>query len=342
VVITDLTSPRTSDESLNPNPTLSLDRARIFLPPLSRGGPRRGFSFFMNQTKAKKPVLTVYMPVFNAASYLPESIESILSQTYSNFEFIIIDDASTDRSWSIIQKYTKSDKRIRAYRNSINLGVSLTSNIAISKAKGKFLARMDADDISQNDRFTKQIKFLRQHKKVIAVGGQCIVIDDTNHIIGYKNFPTQPSKLKEMIFWAIPIQQPSMMVNLALLPKGFTWYNRSKTSAEEVDLMFRFLKFGQIANLKNYYLFYRHLAGSLSHIDPKRTFYLTLQSRLAAVNNGYRPSIKGYLLNLAQVIVVSLLPSQFINGIWYILRGISQPKTPYKIGSLATTEVIFN
>jgi len=97
------------------------------------------------------------MPVFNAAPYLSESIESILNQTLTNFEFIIIDDASTDSSWKIIKSYARRDSRIRIYRNRLNLGVSTTSNIAISFARCKYLARMDADDISTPDRLENNI-----------------------------------------------------------------------------------------------------------------------------------------------------------------------------------------
>lgn len=270
------------------------------------------------------------MPVFNASKFLPQSIESILGQTYSNFEFIIVDDASTDNSWKIIRSYAKKDKRIIAIKNRINLGVSLTSNIAISKAKGTFLARMDADDISLFDRIEKQLNYFKKHPKTIALGGQCIVIDENEYIIGSKNFPTDPLKLKEMIFWAIPMQQPSMMINMQKLPKKFKWYSPSDSSAEEVNLMFRLMLYGQIANLPDNLLFYRHLDTSLSHRNPKETFKLTLNSRFHALGLGFKPSIKAILLNICQIIVISLLPAKLINEIWSKIRGINlSPKVKY-------------
>lgn len=274
--------------------------------------------------KNKKPLITVYMPVFNAAKFLDQSIQSILQQTFTDFEFIIIDDASTDNSWKIIKSYAKTDKRIVAIKNHINLGVSLTSNIAISKSNGQFLARMDADDISFPTRFEKQIKFLKKHPKNIAVGGQCLVIDQDNQIIGNKNFPTDFKKLSKMIFWAVPIQQPSMMVNLKLLPKDFVWYSPNKTSAEEIDLMFRFMLYGQINNLSENLLYYRHLDTSLSHRDPKKTFSLTIKSRIAALKMGFKPNILAILINISQIIVVSILPNYFINQVWSLLRGINK------------------
>jgi glycosyltransferase involved in cell wall biosynthesis len=293
----------------------------------------------MTNFKIKKPLLTVYMPVFNASPYLAQSIESILSQTYTNFEFIIIDDSSTDNSWQIIKKYARLDKRLRIYQNKLNLGVSLTSNIAISLARGQFLARMDADDISFSTRFEKQINFLKQNKNIVALGTQCLCIDTDSKIIGYKKFPIDHKNLSSMSFWAIPIQQPSLMVNLKKLPKNFTWYDRNKSSAEEVNLMFNFLKFGQIANLPDYLLYYRQLSTSLSHQNPKKTFYLTLKSRLLAVKNGFQPSLKAIIFNFIQIIGIIIIPSSVVNSLWNIFRGINQNESEHQIGTFVDSQV---
>lgn len=290
----------------------------------------------MTNYRIKKPLLTVYMPVFNAEAYLSTAIESILSQSYTNFEFIIIDDASTDNSWKIIQKFARSDKRIRASKNKLNLGVSLTSNIAISMARGKLLARMDADDISLPSRLEKQVKFLQQNQNIVAVGGQCVCIDADSKIIGYKKFPTDSNKVADMLFWAIPIQQPSMMINLNLIPKKFAWYDKAKSSAEEVNLLFKLLKFGQIANLPDFLLYYRQTSQSLSHRNPKLTYYLTLQSRIIALENSYQPTFTGIILNLIQFFAITILPSKLINSIWNLVRGISSRETQFTIGAFAS------
>jgi len=278
------------------------------------------------------------MPVFNAACFLDQSISSILNQTISDFEFIIVDDASTDNSWKIIKSYAKKDNRIIAIKNKINLGASLTSNIAISQSRGKFLARMDADDISFSNRLEKQLSFLQQNNSIVAVGGQCLVIDKNDNIIGNKNFPTKSNKLKDMIFWAVPIQQPSMMINLSKLPKNFTWYQPNQSSAEEINLMFRFMQYGQISNLTDNLLFYRHLDNSLSHKNPKDTFKLTLKSRFQALKLGFKPSIKAIILNLMQITVITVIPNYLINEIWYRIRGIKKP-TGLTVGSFAQSQL---
>ena len=293
----------------------------------------------MTNYKIKKPVLTVYMPVFNAASYVSAAIESILSQYYTNFEFIIVDDCSTDKTYSLLKSFARQDSRIRLYKNKINLGVSATSNIAISLAHGQYLARMDADDMSLPDRFQKQIKFLKDNKNVVAVGGQCVVIDSENKIIGYKKFPVQSEKLTDMLFWAIPLQQPSMMINRSLLPQNFTWYIKNQTSAEEVNLMFNLLKFGQLANLPDYLIYYRQLATSLSHINPKNTFFLTVQSRISALSGGHSPSFKALIFNIIQLFGVIILPTKLINALWNIIRGINSGESQYEIGTFVPTKV---
>ena len=291
----------------------------------------------MTKYKVRKPVLTVYMPVFNAQDYVGQAIESILSQTYSNFEFIIIDDHSTDNSWRLIKKYARLDKRIRIYRNKVNMGVSLTSNIAISCARGKYLARMDADDISFPGRLEQQIQYFQNHKNVSAIGGQCICIDPDNRIVGYKKFPFDFTKIMSMIFWAIPLQQSSMMINRSLLPKNFIWFDQNKTSAEEIDLMFRLSTYGPMINLPDFLLYYRQLPDSLSHKNPKQTYFLTLKSRISALKNGFRPTTAAIIMNLVQFGAVLVLPAPVILMAWNTIRGINNAHKEYPLGSLATT-----
>ena len=129
-----------------------------------------------------------------------------------------------------------------------------------------------------------------------------------------------------------------MMVNLNKLPKKFTWYTPNQSSAEEVNLMFRFMLYGQIANLEDNLLFYRHLNGSLSHVNPKATFNLTIKSRLEAINLGFKPSLKAIALNLMQIGVVTLIPNSLINEIWYRIRGIKKPNG-LTVGTFAQAEV---
>ena len=121
------------------------------------------------EKKSSMPLLTVLMPVYNADKFLDESINSILSQTYSEFELLILDDASTDNSLKIIKAYAKKDKRIKVLVNQKNRGEAKCRNRLLKNSKTEFIAWMDADDISLEDRLQTQIDFLKQNSKIDAV-----------------------------------------------------------------------------------------------------------------------------------------------------------------------------
>ena len=122
--------------------------------------------------KSSIPLLTVLMPIYNAEKFLAESINSILSQTYSDFEMLILDDASTDNSLKIIKAYAKEDKRITVLVNQKNRGEAKCRNRLLKNSKTEFIAWMDADDISLEDRLQKQMDFLKQNPNIDAVGVQ--------------------------------------------------------------------------------------------------------------------------------------------------------------------------
>jgi glycosyltransferase involved in cell wall biosynthesis len=267
-----------------------------------------------------KPLISVVIPARNAGNFLVESIESILNQTYKNIEIIIINDASTDNTAKILSSF--KDKRIRVFKNKVRFGVTKSANLAIVKAKGEFIARMDGDDVSAPKRFEKQVKFLMTHKNVVAVGGQCELINAAGEHIGRKNFPLTNQKIKQMIFSSVPLQQPTLMVNRKLLPNNFIWYDETYTSAEELELLFKLFKFGEVRNLKDYLLKYRIHKGNTSLKDPRKTFGLTLKTRFLAISKyGYTPTFRGVLITIAEFIVVNSLPESWIYPIYSFVRN---------------------
>ena len=110
------------------------------------------------------PHISVIMPVYNDGRFLNEAIESILSQTYSNFEFIVIDDGSTDNSLKIIKSY--GDQRILILQHDSNKGIAKALNYGLEYARSRFIARMDANDIALSERFEKQIEYLKKEKEI--------------------------------------------------------------------------------------------------------------------------------------------------------------------------------
>lgn len=120
------------------------------------------------ENSKKKPAISVLMPVYNSEKYLNEAIESILNQTFVDFEFIIINDASNDNSENIIESY--QDSRIKYFKNEKNLGVAKTLNKGLKLAQGKYIARMDSDDISLPERLYKQFKFMEVYNDIDVCG----------------------------------------------------------------------------------------------------------------------------------------------------------------------------
>ena len=122
------------------------------------------------------PVVSVNMPVYNAERYLPAAVESILGQTFTNFELIAIDDGSTDGSWDLLQKYSRQDSRM-VVRTRPNLGIVKTRNEALGLSRGEFVAVLDADDLAMPERLERQVAYLRSHPECVAVGGRVMMID---------------------------------------------------------------------------------------------------------------------------------------------------------------------
>jgi glycosyltransferase involved in cell wall biosynthesis len=278
----------------------------------------------------RKPLLvSVVMPVRNAGNFLTEAVTSILNQTYKNIELIVVNDASTDTTSKILSLL--KDKRVRIFKNKKRLGVTSTANIAISKARGIFIARMDGDDVASLDRIEKQVKFLENHKNVVAVGGQCELIDAYGKTFGTKNFPLTNSKIRKMIFSNVPVQQPTLMVARMRLPENFVWYDENYSSAEELELLFKLFTFGEVRNLNEYLLKYRIHKGNTSLKNPKKTFFLTLKTRVQAISKyGYKPTFGGVVATVAQTILVIMMPNGWIYPIYSMLRGMGKPNVRIK------------
>ena len=130
------------------------------------------------------PLVSIILPCYNAQLFLNKAIDSILKQTYNNFELICIDDCSTDKTAEILKYYESLDSRIKVYTNKKNLKIAETLNIGLQHAKGKYIARMDADDISIPNRIELQVSFLEKDDSIGICGGQCKVINEIDVCTG--------------------------------------------------------------------------------------------------------------------------------------------------------------
>lgn len=263
--------------------------------------------------KINNPKISVLMPVYNAEKYLVSAVDSVLAQSFQDFELICVDDGSNDNSLAILKNLAKKDNRIRVYKNPHNTGIGYTRSKLKSLAKSSYIAIMDSDDVMVNNRLEKQYNFLLQNPKVIVVGGQCITIDENNKVSGKKIFPTDHKSIYNMMYTNMSVQQPTIMVNCNLVPKDFPWYDNSVSPVEDLDNLFRLFNYGEFANLPDVTLYYRVYRGSSSLKDPKRTFNLTQIVRKRAIEDyGYMPSNTSVFIVKLQLILLSVLPSMFV------------------------------
>lgn len=278
----------------------------------------------MKRKPATLPLVSVVMPVHNAAPYITQAISSIQAQTYSAWELVIVDDGSEDQSAAAISTMAKSDNRIHFFKKARQSGVAAAANEAIKHARGQYIARMDADDIAMPSRLEKQVAFLETHPDHVAVGGQCQVINSTGRAIGNKRFPTTAAAVYQMAGHLLPIQQPTLMVSRKLLPKQFTWYKQGARSAEEHELIFRLLRIGKVTNLPVVTLKYRLHTSNLSNQTPKTDFFRILHARIAGVRkHEYKPSVTSIVLNALQFLLVVLTPNSLLFPIFAKMRGMS-------------------
>ena len=202
------------------------------------------------------PRISVLMPVYNAERYVAEAIESILKQTFSDFEFIIIDDGSTDNSNQILQYYASQDQRIRLFSRE-NRGLVSTLNEMIGMARGPLLARMDADDISYPDRFAKQVEFLETHQGVACLSGSFELIDGKGRLLTRLFLPEGDDEIQKMnLAGHTSLCHPCAMIrSKAVIDVGC--YDPAYPYAEDLDLWLRLGEVGSLANLQDCILKYR-------------------------------------------------------------------------------------
>lgn len=276
----------------------------------------------------KQPLVSIIMPVYNAENFLVEAIESILFQTYKNFEFIIVDDASTDNSSAIIKRYKKmypSKIKIIRLKENRNNGGDRCANIGYQIAQGDYIARMDADDIAHPDRLTKQIKYMESHKEVILLGTQAYVIDKTGNITGEKLEPTKHEEILKSYFIYHPIIHPTAMIRKSMLPKRKALYQIKYNANNDLLTFFELLSYGKFANLSEKLLFYRIHGKNDSLTKPKERFLNTLKIRLYAWKNfNHKPSIKAILITMLQSLAVFFFPSSLVMTLYIFWKGINK------------------
>jgi len=200
------------------------------------------------------------MPVYNGEKYLAQAINSILQQTYSNFELLIINDGSTDNSLSIIKSF--NDSRIRLLNNPTNLGLVITRNKGISEARGKYIAMLDCDDVALPQRLALQVDFLNQNPEYGVVGSQIMLVDDEGKISRIIKYKAKPQFISSILFFNNYLAQSSVLVRVNLIK--VLQYRLEYPMAEDYDLWVRLARVTKIKIIQEPLVKYRLHANNIT------------------------------------------------------------------------------
>ncbi len=211
-----------------------------------------------------RPKISVIMPFYNVEHFLAEAIKSILDQTFSDFEFIIINDASTDGSEKIVKNYL-ADQRIVYLKNEKNQGIVHNLNLGLRIAQADIIARMDGDDISEPTRLEEQFNFLNQNSDITVVGCFVKIIDEKGKQIDQRTKPTNPDIIKEKLIFYSPLVHPSTMFRKKAIQEAGE-YRQEYLYVEDIDLWYRLVYSGhQISNVAKFLFRYRYHSKSTAH-----------------------------------------------------------------------------
>jgi glycosyltransferase involved in cell wall biosynthesis len=203
------------------------------------------------------PVISIVTPFYNAASFLQEAIESVLDQMFNDFEFLLLDDGSTDNSVNIIQSYR--DDRIRLIRSEHHFIQTLNRGLELSQ--GKYIARMDADDVMLSIRLQEQFDFMEQHPEIDACGSWMQVFGEAHRRI---ECLTSHEEIVDYMILGNPMAHPAMILRKATLEKHHLRYNENYLYAEDFKLWLDIAQIGRLANIPKVLMLYRSSEEQIS------------------------------------------------------------------------------
>ncbi len=271
--------------------------------------------------KKNKPLVSVIMPAYNAQEYIKSAIESILKQTFTNFELIIIDDSSTDKTSTIINSFKKKDSRIKVLKNNSKRNIAYVLNMGIEDAQANSIARMDADDIAMPDRLELQYKLLHSKANIAVVGANIIIIDVYGKKTAIRTYPESSQNLKKCLFRYSPFAHPVVMFRKDFFEEVGK-YNPRYSPTEDLDLWFRLGKKYQFATVPKALLLYRVHEKSSSHKVIKDLEKLVFEIRFNAImKHGYRPSVYDVSYNILQFVSLWFMPVKYRMLLYNKLRN---------------------
>ena len=234
-----------------------------------------------------QPLVSIILPSYNGERYIKEAIESVLNQSFGNFELILINDGSIDKTADILEEYKNKDSRIKTIHQE-NIGLAKSLNKGIRLAKGKYIARMDDDDLWLKEKLEKQIDFIEKNPEIGLLGTGCYEVTDKGKIIGKKIFPEKNQELQKDLIQYNPFIHSSIMAKREVFDE-VGLYDEKFRESEDYELWLRIAENYKIANLAEPLVTKRYCKKSLSPAKDKEQLYFVLEAKKTAVRRGQYP-----------------------------------------------------
>lgn len=225
---------------------------------------------------------SILLPVYNAAHTIQDALDSIFNQTFTDFNVVIINDGSTDKSEDIIKSYT--DKRILYYSNENNKGLIYTLNRGLDLCKGEYIIRMDADDIMMPTRIEKQVFYMDNHPQIVASGTSIICFDNIHRNKLYTP-PLSPEEINYKILLGSPLLHPTSIIRKKIIDHYNIKFNENYKHAEDYKFWYDLLQYGELANLKEPLLKYRLSPTQISSRHQNEQLIVSLKVRKEIITN---------------------------------------------------------
>ena len=273
----------------------------------------------------KAPKVSVLLPTYNRVQTISESINSVLSQDFKNFELLIMNDSSTDKTTEIIRRYKEKDRRIVAINNPENLGLQKTLNKGILEAKGEYIARIDDDDVwAYNSKLREQVDFLDSHKNHVIVGTFGYLMNSQGVVIKKNVLPMSDVEIREGILIACPFFHSSVMYRKSVLNE-IGKYSVDYKYAEDLDLWCRMGEIGKFYNIPKYAINMRLPGNNTSYNTPSEMRKQQLKETVHIIKTyrkKYPHAKKALLKNRLELLYNYLSPPEFITrAIIKTIRG---------------------
>lgn len=272
--------------------------------------------------KENNPLVSIVIPVHNGEKYIKESIDSCINQTYRNTEILVVDDKSEDGTLDILREYKDRIKVIPIEKQN---GLGNVINVGIRQSKGKYIARMDADDIMYPTRLEKQVEYLESNPNCVAVGGQIDIIDEYGDKVNHREYALTDKELKKNRFLFQPFAHPAVTLRRSTL-EDIGLYPENMWKVEDVKLFLILSTKGEFANLPDTVLKYRMTFKTESQSKMIEHFKKTNEIRNWAIKElNIKPSFREYVIwNIQKigVYILSIFPSSVFMKSFELFRRV--------------------